>query len=239
LTLNANGTYSYDPNGQFEGLAVGETANDTFTYTISDGTGGTDTATVTITINGANDAPVATDNASSVTEDTDLVHNANLISVNEGSGVDSDVDGDSLTLVSVDGVTANPTTTSLPATYGTLTFNTGGGYTYSLDNTNPAVQALGVGETLTETFDYVVSDGNGGSDTATLTITINGNNDAPVAQDDAETTDQDTVVSDSVLVDNGNGVDSDPDGDTLTVTEVNGVPGNVGSQITLAAQVPC
>jgi VCBS repeat-containing protein len=235
LTLNANGTYSYDPNGQFEGLAVGETANDTFTYTISDGTGGTDTATVTITINGANDAPVATDNASSVTEDTDLVHNANLISVNEGSGIDSDLDGDLLTLVSVDGVTANPITTSLPATYGTLTFNTGGGYTYSLDNTNSAVQALGVGETLTETFDYVVSDGNGGSDTATLTITINGNNDAPVAQDDAETTDQDTVVSDSVLVDNGNGVDSDPDGDTLTVTEVNGVPGNVGAQITLAS----
>jgi VCBS repeat-containing protein len=39
--------------------------------------------------------------------------------------------------LSVDGVTANPITTSLPATYGTLTFNTGGGYTYSLDNTNP------------------------------------------------------------------------------------------------------
>jgi VCBS repeat-containing protein len=233
LTLNANGTYSYDPNGQFEALGVGETATDTFTYTISDGTGGTDTATVTITINGANDAPVATDNASTVTEDTDLVHNANLISVNEGSGVDSDVDGDSLTLVSVDGVTANPITTSLPATYGTLTFNTGGGYTYSLDNTNPAVQALGVGETLIETFDYVVSDGNGGSDTATLTITINGNNDAPVAKDDAEVTDQDTVVSDTVLADNGNGVDSDPDGDALTVTAVNGVPGNVGTQITL------
>ncbi len=59
VTDNGDGTFNYDPNGQFESLAVGETATDTFTYTITDGNGGTDTATVTITINGRNDTPVA------------------------------------------------------------------------------------------------------------------------------------------------------------------------------------
>ncbi len=52
---NADGSFTYDPNGQFEDLAVGETATDTFTYTVSDGHGGSDTASVTITISGVND----------------------------------------------------------------------------------------------------------------------------------------------------------------------------------------
>ena len=50
---NADGTFGYDPNGQFETLAVGETATDTFTYTVDDGNGGMVTQTATITINGA------------------------------------------------------------------------------------------------------------------------------------------------------------------------------------------
>lgn len=52
VTNNGNGTFNYDPNGQFEELADGEQATDTFTYTISDGNGCTDTAMVTITIIG-------------------------------------------------------------------------------------------------------------------------------------------------------------------------------------------
>jgi len=49
------GVVSYDPNGQFERLAVGETVDDTFGYTVSDGNGGTDSATVTVTVIGTND----------------------------------------------------------------------------------------------------------------------------------------------------------------------------------------
>ena len=52
LTLNADGTFSYDPNSAFDGLAAGETATDSFTYQISDGRGGTDTATATMTVQG-------------------------------------------------------------------------------------------------------------------------------------------------------------------------------------------
>jgi VCBS repeat-containing protein len=60
LTLNADGSYNYDPNRAFEELNEGETDTDSFTYTVSDGNGGTDTATVEITINGVTDnqAPI-------------------------------------------------------------------------------------------------------------------------------------------------------------------------------------
>ncbi|WP_373529305.1 beta strand repeat-containing protein [Nostoc sp.] len=56
FTFNADNTFTYDPNAQFETLAVGETGNDSFTYTISDGSF-TSTANVNLTINGVNDAP--------------------------------------------------------------------------------------------------------------------------------------------------------------------------------------
>ena len=52
VTMNADGTYSYNPNGAFNALAAGQSATDSFTYEVSDGNGGTDTATVTVTISG-------------------------------------------------------------------------------------------------------------------------------------------------------------------------------------------
>ena len=54
LTLNANGSYSYVANQDAaDALDAGDTATDVFNYTVSDGNGGTDTATITITILGA------------------------------------------------------------------------------------------------------------------------------------------------------------------------------------------
>ncbi len=50
VTNNGDGTFGYDPNGRFELLSDGEQATDTFQYTLSDGDGGFDTATVTITV---------------------------------------------------------------------------------------------------------------------------------------------------------------------------------------------
>ena len=47
--------------------------------------------------------------------------------------------------------------------YGTLTLDASGNYTYSLDNASPAVQGLGVGESLTDTFTFTASDGHGGT----------------------------------------------------------------------------
>ena len=57
LTLNSNGLFVYDPNGQFDHLGHGDQQTDTFYYTITDGKGLTDTATVTVTLTGPNTAP--------------------------------------------------------------------------------------------------------------------------------------------------------------------------------------
>jgi len=62
VTDNGDGTFSYDPNGQFESLGAGDSATDTFTYTVSDGDGGTDTGIVTITVNGVEDPPTLATN---------------------------------------------------------------------------------------------------------------------------------------------------------------------------------
>ena len=57
VTLNADGSFDYDPYGQFESLADGVTTTDSFDYTVVDAFGQTATATATITITGVNDAP--------------------------------------------------------------------------------------------------------------------------------------------------------------------------------------
>ncbi|NKB36753.1 MAG: DUF4347 domain-containing protein [Gammaproteobacteria bacterium] len=95
IVVNADGSYSYDPNGVFESLAVGDTDTDTFTYTITDASGAIDTATVTITINGVNDAPVLTSSSvnDTLTENTDTT-SGNLFT---GTSIDPIETGDDVT----------------------------------------------------------------------------------------------------------------------------------------------
>ena len=75
--------------------------------------------------------------------------------------------------------TAGTVGNALQGQYGILTLNANGTYTYVLNNNNPLVNALAEGQTLTENFTYTLSTA-AKSDTATLSITINGTNDAPV-----------------------------------------------------------
>jgi VCBS repeat-containing protein len=171
LVLNADGSYTYTLNNDLpavQGLGVGQTLTDTFSYTVTDGYNDPASAMLTITIFGTNDGPVATANVNAVTEDTQLVATGNVLTDDDSFGVDFDVDGDDL-------VVTNGGTIEL--TYGTLVLNADGSYTYTLNNDLPAVQALGVGQTLTDVYVYEISDGQGGTDSATLTITINGTND--------------------------------------------------------------
>lgn len=58
VTVNSDGSFDYDPNSQFESLATGETATDTFTYIYDDGRGYQESTQVTLTINGVNDNPI-------------------------------------------------------------------------------------------------------------------------------------------------------------------------------------
>ena len=178
---------------------------------------------MTITITGTNDAPVATANTNTIAEDAVSV-SGNMLTDDDGFGVDSDIDGDTLSVTSIDNTGADQ--------YGTLTLdNADGSYTYAVDNTNAAVQALGVGQTLTETYTYTVSDGNGGTDTATLTITINGVNDAPVVNATTVHVSEEGLtdgIADTTGLNAGDdttdsttasgNMASDIDGDTLTVS---------------------
>jgi VCBS repeat-containing protein len=81
---------------------------------------------------------------------------------------DSDADGDTLSV-------SNAGTVTL--TYGSLVLHADGSYTYTLDNTNPVVNALNNGQQLSDTFTYSISDGHGGTAQATLQVTINGSTD--------------------------------------------------------------
>ena len=169
LTLNADGSYAYaldNTSPTVQGLGVGETLTDTFTYTVTDSHGATASNTLTVTIHGTNDAPTVAAAAASVTEDTQITTSGTL-----PTPQDTDTH-DTVSFVAQSGT---------PGTYGTFTLNADGSYTYVLNNSLPAIQTLGVGETLTDTITYTVSDGHGGTASNTLTVTINGTNDAPTA----------------------------------------------------------
>ncbi|ABD06346.1 VCBS [Rhodopseudomonas palustris HaA2] len=87
-----------------------------------------------------------------------------------------------LLVVTQVGVTAVASTgTTIDGTYGTLTIAANGAWSYALDDALPTTQALQVGLNGTETFTYTVADRFGVTDTATLTLSIDGSNDAPVA----------------------------------------------------------
>src|SRR6056297_1526956 len=237
LTFNTNGTFDYDPNGQFEDLAIGESSVEQFSYTIDDGRGqgnSTTSATVTITIQGRNDAPLAADDALTTSEDT-LVSGNVLLNNGAGADVDPD-DSDTLQVTRINGAAFTPGT---PLTLGSgalLTFNTNGTFDY---DPNGQFEDLAIGESSVEQFSYTIDDGRGqGNSTtsATVTITIQGRNDAPLAADDAITTSEDTLVSGNVLLNNGAGADVDPDdSDTLQVTRINGAAFTPGTPLTLGS----
>ncbi len=224
LDWAADGSYSYTLDNSHPLIDVlddGESLTESFTYILSDGNGGTDAAVLTITILGTNDGPIAVDDFDTVTED--LAPNPVTGNVLPN---DSDPDDEPLTVTLVDGLAANvgaPMATS----FGTLTLNSDGSYSYTLDNSNPVVDALGDSDSLSETFSYTISDGDLTA-TAILTISILGRNEAPVAVDDTNTIAEDSVpaVTGDVLLN-----DSDPEFDPLTVSNVDGLPANVGSAV--------
>ncbi len=131
-----------------------------------------------ITITAVNDPPTAVDDVNSINEN-DISVAGDLTRGTPGQ--DSDPDSATLTVTTIrTGTEAAGTGTSgtvgspLGGSYGSITISANGSYTYTLDNNNPTVNALIAGQSLTETFTYTISDGNGGTDTAQVTITIHG-----------------------------------------------------------------
>ncbi len=166
-------SYSYDPSGTAKDHTGGEVI-DAIGIVVRDNNG--DTQSGTLSINIVDTAPVARPDTANITEDaaSDTV-GGNVISAGPGKDV-LGADAVSLTAISFGGV---PQTVGgeFATAYGHLTLNADGSYSYRLDNTNAAVNALKDGETLSEAFDYTITDADGDPSTATLTITINGTTD--------------------------------------------------------------
>ena len=194
LTLQAGGAYTYlvdNSNSTVQALGNGQSITDVFTYTVTDAGGLTSTTQVTITILGSNDAPVAFDDTAVAIEQSGL-SNA-IAGVNPTGNVlvnDTDSDApDAKTVVGVTAGTAGSASGSVGASvvgqYGSVTLAADGTYTYTVDNSNAAVQALRLNsQTLSEVFTYTMSDTAGALSTATLTVSIHGRNDTPVASVD-------------------------------------------------------
>lgn len=179
LASNADGTLTYTP-------AVNYSGNASFTYTITDGNGGSDTATVTIDISGVNDAPNAVNDSASTPEDAAL--GVNVLAN------DSDPESQSLTVSAV-----------TQGAHGTVAVSLGVNVTYT-----PAPDYFGP-----DSFTYTITDGNGGSDTATVSITVTALNDSPDGVNDSVSTVEDTPVTLDVRAN-----DSDPDGEVPAVIAV-------------------
>lgn len=189
VNIAANGDYSYQ-------TAQGYRGSDSFTYSVSDGNGGTDTATASIFNIFTNRVPVAQDDQINALNGGFVAANVLL---NHGNGADSDPDGDSLSVIAQTFTTANG---------GQVTFTADGNFNY-----NAAAGFRG-----SDSFNYTLQDTFGVTDAGTVNISNIFTNRAPVAQTDLFTGDQDVQISGNVLANNGNGADSDPDGDALTVT---------------------
>jgi len=195
-------TYSADAVSQ-DALATGETATDTFGYTVTDSQGVTSTASVTVTVTGVNDAPVAVGetftfqgfmfaqsvSGSVLTNDSDPDHGAILRVVNGGI---------------------------YEGTYGTFEVNGKGQYSY-IDAKQLAVLSLAQGQVGTVQFAYTVTDDitnptDALSASTFFTVNIVGLNDAPIALGASG-----SVQEDAVLTASGNVLATDYDYDQGTV----------------------
>ena len=204
VVLNANGTVPFTPNANFNGAA-------SFSYTVTDGSLTSNTATVTVNVAAVNDAaPVAVTDALAATEDTAVLYTAAQL-----TGNDTDVDGDTLTIASVTSGTGG----TVALANGAVTFT-------------PSANFNGAAS-----FGYAVTDGSLTSDTVTVTVNVAAVNDAPVATADTATVAEDSDANAIAVLANDN---AEPDtGETLTVTAVTqGAHGSVTFTATGVSYTP-
>ncbi|MDD7804778.1 MAG: Ig-like domain-containing protein, partial [Endozoicomonas sp. (ex Botrylloides leachii)] len=200
---------SFTPGDDFNYLATGETATVVINYTVTDDNGNplTDDGTLTVTVTGTNDAPVAEADLGDTTEnsavtvdvianDSDLdVTDVLTVSAASISTMTNDADDETVTL----------NTASVTFDGREISFTPGDDFNY-----------LATGETATVVINYTVTDDDGNplTDDGTLTVTVTGTNDAPVAEADLGDTTENSAVTVDVIAN-----DSDLDvTDVLTVS---------------------
>ncbi|HEY7810719.1 MAG TPA: Ig-like domain-containing protein [Allosphingosinicella sp.] len=159
VTVSATGQVHYDAGQIFASLNAGQTATDTFTYTIRDAAGLTSTATATVTITGVtqNAAPTAGADQVTVAENAGATDITATLLAN-----DSDPEGQALVVSGVQSVSANGAAVTLSAD-GHVLYNPG-----------TVFAELEAGETAIDTFTYTITDAGGLTSTAVATVTITG-----------------------------------------------------------------
>ena len=218
FTLNKDGSYSFKPSAEAEKLLAGENANFNLTITVDDGSDAPNSSTeenLHITITGTNEAPVINGGELTLeaTEDTAITVGDKLdVSddrVNEGNL--------SYSVAAGEGAASSNAGNMAAGQYGTLFINADGTYSYQLNNQMQAVQELGEdSEPLEETFTIFVKDQDGAEVAKTVTVTINGTNDAPVLSLDTPVL---TIKEGSTAEVGGTASATDVDkGDTLSYT---------------------
>jgi len=202
IELAADGSYTYtldNASAAVQGLHEGVVVVEVYPYVATDGANFTQ-GTLTVRIAGSNDAPVTADDAASVREDVSLTATGNVLL--------NDTDADTGTVLTV----ANAG--MMLGAYGRIELAADGSYTYTLDNASAAVQSLRAGQTVSDVFTYLASDGIV-TTPGTLTVNVAGSNDAPVTVDDAA-----QVSEDGTLTASGNVLLNDTDPDAGTVLTV-------------------
>ncbi|MDP4799222.1 MAG: tandem-95 repeat protein [Crocinitomicaceae bacterium] len=195
------GVMTFTPAAQFNGAA-------SITYTVNDNSGATsNVANITVNVVPVNDAPIANNDSASTTEDTPVSLNV--------TNNDSDIDG----TIDVNTVDLDPTTAGIQNTFVNAqgTWSVTGGIVTFTPNANFNGSAA---------IDYTVND-NGGSvsNIATITVNVTAVNDAPIANNDLATTNEDTPVTFNITAN-----DTDIDG-TINSNSVDLNPAAAGTQI--------
>ena len=192
LLLSIDGSFSYIPDANFNGV-------DQFQYAAIDSQGASATATVTIIVNSQPDNPVAQNDAYQFSRNS-------LFSVSAESGLlanDFNIETGELTV--------NTTPVTVPQN-GTLNLNSDGSFTYQ-----PNADFSGV-----DSFSYSISNDQGLTATAQVTLSESGNNTFPEASDDQFTIAEDSSATQLNVLAN----DTDADGDTITLFNVNSTLGS-------------
>ncbi|MFC3784741.1 VCBS repeat-containing protein [Sphingopyxis italica] len=176
------GTFTYEyilaDNTLTHGAAGEDSVTDSFDVLVTDSDGSSANASLDVRI--IDDVPTARDDADSVTEDGAATADGNVLTGlggGDANATDGVADTQGADGASVTAVTGGTIGAAFATTYGTLTLNADGSYSYVLDNAAQAVQGLSAGEVLTDSVTYTITDGDGDTATATLTITINGADD--------------------------------------------------------------
>ena len=211
LTLDSDGTYSYVANqSNANALDSGESGTDVFTFTVSDGTT-TTSSTITFTVNGANDAPTASNNTVTTNEDTTYTFTASDFGF-------SDVDGDTLSSVTVSALSGSDGTFKLNGV--AITGSTSVTKTQIDSGLLTFVPDSNENGSSYNTFTFTVNDGTTDSASSyTMTVNVTAVNDAPTVVNDTDSvTEGGTVIETTNSAGTVLSDDSDVDGDSLTVS---------------------